>query len=57
MLEFITQNWLELLIGLMAFIKVITNLTPTEKDNKMFSWIDSILNTIVPNYKKGGGEH
>tara|TARA_R110000787_G_C13349350_1_gene438971 strand:+ start:28 stop:201 length:174 start_codon:yes stop_codon:yes gene_type:complete len=57
MLEFITQNWLELLIGLMAFIKVITNLTPTETDNKVFSWIDSILNTIIPNYKKGGGEH
>ncbi len=57
MLEFIRQNWLELLIGLMAFIKVITNLTPTEKDNKMFSWIDSILNTIIPNYKKGGGQH
>jgi hypothetical protein len=57
MLEFIGQNWLELLIGLMAFIKVITNLTPTEKDNKMFSWIDSILNTIIPNYKKGGGQH
>tara|TARA_R110000751_G_scaffold6325_1_gene27118 strand:- start:796 stop:969 length:174 start_codon:yes stop_codon:yes gene_type:complete len=57
MLEFIGQNWLELLIGLMALLKVITNLTPTENDNKVFTWIDSILNTIVPNYKKGGGEH
>ena len=57
MLEFIGQNWLELLIGLMALLKVITDLTPTENDNKVFTWIDSILNTIVPNYKKGGGEH
>ncbi len=57
MLEFIGQNWLELLIGFMAFLKIIINLTPTEEDNKVFSWIDSIFNAIVPNYKKGGGEH
>tara|TARA_R110002051_G_scaffold177777_2_gene247610 strand:+ start:8562 stop:8735 length:174 start_codon:yes stop_codon:yes gene_type:complete len=57
MLEFISENWLELLIGLMAFIKIITNLTPTEKDNRVFSWLDSIFNAIVPNYKKGGGKH
>ena len=41
----------------MAFLKIITNLTPTEEDNKVFSWIDSIFNAIVPNYKKGGGQH
>lgn len=57
MQNFITQNWLELLIGLMAFIKIITNLTPTEKDNKVFSWLDDIFNVIIPNYKKGGGQH
>jgi|TARA_R110002012_G_scaffold57810_1_gene149241 hypothetical protein len=57
MLEFIGQNWLELLIGFMAFLKIVINLTPTEEDNKIFSWIDSIFNAIVPNYKKGGGQH
>ena len=57
MQNFLTQNWLELLIGLMAFIKIITNLTPTEKDNKVFSWLDDIFNVIIPNYKKGGGQH
>ena len=57
MLEFIGQNWLELLIGFMAFIKIITNLTPTEDDNKVFSYLDSIFNAIIPNYKKGGGKH
>ena len=51
MLEFIGQNWLELLIGLMALLKVITNITPTENDNKVFTWIDSILNTIVPYWR------
>tara|TARA_R100000734_G_C3310950_1_gene101749 strand:+ start:1412 stop:1591 length:180 start_codon:yes stop_codon:yes gene_type:complete len=57
MKEFITQNWLELLIGLMAFVKIVVNLTPTEKDNKVFGWLDSIFNTIFPNYNKNGGQH
>lgn len=56
-MEFITTNWLELLIGFMAFIKIIINLTPTEKDNKIFGWLDNIFNVIIPNYKKGGGKH
>lgn len=55
--EFISQNWLELLIGLMAFAKIVTNLTPTDKDNKVFGWLDSIFNVLIPNYKKGGGKH
>ena len=57
MTEFIFENWLELLIGLMAFIKIVTNLTPTESDNKVFAYLDSIFNAILPNYKKGGGQH
>ncbi len=57
MKDFILTNWLELLVGLMAFIKVIVNLTPTTNDNKIFSYVDSIFNTIIPNYKKGGGVH
>lgn len=57
MTEFITTNWLELLIGIMAFLKIIINLTPTEEDNKVFSYLDSIFNAIIPNYKKGGGQH
>ncbi len=51
-MDFITQNWLELLIALMAFLKVITNLTPTEKDNKVFGWLDSVIDAVIPNYKK-----
>ena len=57
MINFIIENWLELLIGLMAFIKVITNLTPTDKDNQVFNWIDKFINVIVPNYNKKGGRH
>jgi|TARA_R110002020_G_scaffold110611_2_gene255458 hypothetical protein len=51
-MNFIMENWLELLIGLMAFAKVVTNLTPTEADNRIFGWLDTIIDAIVPNYKK-----
>ena len=51
-MNFITENWLELLIGVMAFAKVITNLTPTEKDNKIFGWLDTMIDALIPNYTK-----
>ena len=51
-MNFITENWLELLIGTMAFIKIITNLTPTERVNKMFGWLDTMIDALVPKYKK-----
>jgi|TARA_R100000781_G_C4038004_1_gene112973 hypothetical protein len=57
MKEFILNNWLEIVIALMAFIKVITNLTPTTTDNKVFEWMDKIINLIIPNYNKKGGKH
>ena len=49
MKEFLMQNWAELLFAFMALLKVITNLTPTEKDNKIFGWLDTIINVIVGN--------
>ena len=51
-MEIIQENWLELLIALMALVKVITNLTPTEKDNKIFGWLDTMIDAIIPNYRK-----
>jgi hypothetical protein len=47
MIDFITQNWGELLIGLMAFVKIIVNLTPTEKDNSVFGKIDTLINYFI----------
>ncbi len=47
MIEIITENWAELLIGLLAFIKVVVNITPTEKDNQIFGKIDSLINYFV----------
>ncbi len=47
MIDFITQNWGELTIGLMAFIKVVVNITPTEKDNAVFGRLDTFINLFV----------
>tara|TARA_R100001244_G_scaffold131661_2_gene105294 strand:+ start:121 stop:279 length:159 start_codon:yes stop_codon:yes gene_type:complete len=47
MIQFISQNWGELIIGLLAFTKIIVNLTPTEKDNKVFAKLDSIINLFI----------
>jgi len=52
MMNFIIDNWGELLIGAMAFIKIIVNITPTEKDNMVFGWLDSLVNMIVADRKK-----
>jgi hypothetical protein len=47
MIEFLAENWGELLIGVMAFGKIVVNLTPTEKDNKVFGWIDDFINYFI----------
>lgn len=51
-IAFITQNWSELLIGLMALIKIIVNLTPTEADNQVFGYIDSLITAITGDRRK-----
>ena len=51
-MDFILANWGELTIGLLAFIKIIVNLTPTEKDNQVFGWFDSLINMIIADRKK-----
>jgi hypothetical protein len=55
--DFLLNNWGELVIALMAFVKVVINLTPTEKDNQIFGYLDSLINMIIadrikPNNKK-----
>jgi hypothetical protein len=48
---FITRNLGELVLGLLAFIKVVVNLTPTEKDNQVFGWLDALVNMIIADRK------
>ena len=45
--DFLLNNWAELILGLMAFVKVVINLTPTEKDNQIFGYLDSLINMII----------
>ena len=52
MSNFILENWIAILIGALAFIKIIVNLTPTEKDNKIFGYIDDLVNFFIKDKKK-----
>jgi hypothetical protein len=50
--ELIQMYWAEIALALMAFVKVIVNLTPTEADNKVFGWLDTLINAIVADRRK-----
>lgn len=54
MFEFIKQNWVTLLLALIAFLEAIVILTPTEKDNIILSIIKRIIYIFIPNRKKTG---
>lgn len=51
-MDFILENWGELTIGLLAFLKIVVNLTPTEKDNQVFGVLDKLVDTFVPDNRK-----
>jgi len=50
--ELIQTYWAEIVLALMAFVKVIVNLTPTEADNKVFGWLDTLITAIVTDRRK-----
>jgi len=50
--NFFLDHWVELLIGLMAFGKVIVNLTPTESDNQVFGYLDVLITAITGDRRK-----
>jgi hypothetical protein len=52
MSEFLLNNWGEILVGFMAFCKIIVNLTPTEKDNKVFGWLDDLVTLVTGDRRK-----
>ena len=51
---FVARNWDSLLFGLLAFYELVARLTPTVKDNTVVKILGSILNAVIPNFKKGG---
>lgn len=53
--NFLTENWIALVLGLMGFIELIVRLTPSDKDNSIFNWLAALINALLPNLKKGGG--
>jgi len=52
MFEFLTHNWGELTLAALALVKVVVNLTPTEKDNQVFAYLDSLVNMIIEDKTK-----
>ena len=48
---FTVANVTEILLAVLVLMKVIANLTPTEKDNKVFGVIDAAINYIIPDRK------
>lgn len=46
-MEFILENWAPLLIGILAFVKVVVNLTPTDRDNVVFGLLDRVINSVI----------
>jgi len=51
-MEFIAANWAELVLALMAFAKVIVNLTPSIQDDRVFAYVDLLFNAIIANNTK-----
>ena len=51
-MDFLLDNWAELLLAAMAFAKVVVNLTPSVNDNRVFSYIDLLVDALVANNTK-----
>jgi len=52
MSDFLLQNWNALLTALLAFAAVVVALTPTEKDNKILSYINSFVSLFTKRKNK-----
>lgn len=50
--NFFLQHWSELLIAAMAFVKIVVNLTPTDKDNQVFGILDTVITAITGDRRK-----
>ena len=48
---YIDHVW-EILLALMAFLKVVGNLIPSDKPREVFTVLDKIVNALVPDRRK-----
>jgi|TARA_R110002012_G_scaffold308891_2_gene515575 hypothetical protein len=53
MKDFIILNWAEILVGFMAFAKIVCNAIPSEKPIKVWGWFDTLINAIVVDRRSG----
>lgn len=56
----IKANTAEAILALLAVMKIIVNLTPTQTDNRWYDIIEKFFNSIIPNLRSksaGGGTH
>lgn len=44
------------LAAFLALAEIVVRLTPTEKDNNLLRLLQSWLDKLIPNYRKGGGQ-
>ena len=51
-MDFFLNNWAEQLLAFMVFAKVVVNLTPSVKDDRVFAYVDLLLNAIIANNTK-----
>jgi hypothetical protein len=50
----LTENWAEALVLFLVFIKGILNIIPTQQPVVLFSFIDWLIDYIVPNRLERG---
>jgi len=53
----VKTHWGAILSAFLIFIESIIRITPSNKDNSIFSFIKFILDKIIPNARSGGGTH
>jgi hypothetical protein len=51
-MDFLLDNWAELLLAFLMFAKVVVNLTPSIKDDRVFTYVDLLVNAIIANNTK-----
>jgi hypothetical protein len=48
-IDFLLANGAELLIAILAVVKIIVKLTPSIKDNKVFGYVDDLIGFFIKN--------
>ena len=60
-MEFLKQitpgQWAGIVAGIFAVAETIVRLTPTGKDNSILNAIKNMVDALLPNLKKDGGEY